>query len=295
MEKGREISLKQLGLYSLFFIVPQAFLFLISLWLGSKWQNYFEASPFMVAKILMVFFTVVVFFILIPYLRKKQSVAGIRYSILAFFVLGVGITLPGAISGVSDLIFHIPIYLASYILITFIYAPEVLGIEKNLSDWFKHHRQLYILLIYTMIVVGYVVGFGYMYFDMYQDDPASFSLSFDEPPGYGTFVYYSIVSFTTIGYGDIAPVSTAARMVTGFSSMLGMIINVVFIAILLIFVSGTQEAVIEKEGEALAALEKEEESELDYLSGSKSKKKIREQVKQQEDQVHHILNELRKL
>ncbi|RME78513.1 hypothetical protein D6774_00915, partial [Candidatus Woesearchaeota archaeon] len=145
MAKRRNLTFAQLTWYCILFLVPQAILFIIALHLGDVLSSYFEASPLIVAKILMTIFTVAVFFFIIPYLRSRESVAGMRYSIIAFFVLGTGVTLPGAITGQSNLLFHVPIYVASYILLTFIYAPEVLGIERNLSLWFKHHRQLFVL------------------------------------------------------------------------------------------------------------------------------------------------------
>ncbi len=48
-----------------------------------------------------------------------------------------------------------------------------------------------------------------------------------EPDSFATFfdaVYWATVSLTTVGYGDIYPVSTAGRVITMFSSVLGIAI-----------------------------------------------------------------------
>ena len=48
-----------------------------------------------------------------------------------------------------------------------------------------------------------------------------------EPDSFGTFLdalYWACVSLTTVGYGDIYPVSTSGRLVTMFSSFVGIAI-----------------------------------------------------------------------
>ncbi|HQA05219.1 MAG TPA: potassium channel family protein [Clostridiales bacterium] len=48
-----------------------------------------------------------------------------------------------------------------------------------------------------------------------------------EPDSFNTFfdaVYWATVSLTTVGYGDIYPVSTIGRIVTMFSSVFGIAI-----------------------------------------------------------------------
>lgn len=100
--------------------------------------------------------------------------------------------------------------------------------------------------------------------------PNAFSYSLDGELGYGTFLYYSVITFTTIGYGDITPVSPGARLVAGFQAMLGMIINVVFIAILFMYISNFQlilkkETKIEKEEARIIRTEKKEEREISQL------------------------------
>lgn len=47
---------------------------------------------------------------------------------------------------------------------------------------------------------------------------------------YATYVYYSLVSLTTVGYGDIYPEGMAARMLSVFLSALGILYPAVVIA-----------------------------------------------------------------
>jgi len=47
---------------------------------------------------------------------------------------------------------------------------------------------------------------------------------------YVHFIYFSLVSLTTVGYGDIYAVSTAARMLATFLSTLGVLFPAIVIA-----------------------------------------------------------------
>ena len=60
-------------------------------------------------------------------------------------------------------------------------------------------------------------------------DPASFNL----PGGQGDFLlfeYYSFVTLTTLGYGDITPVSRVAQTVSVLEAVVGQLYLVVVIA-----------------------------------------------------------------
>lgn len=47
--------------------------------------------------------------------------------------------------------------------------------------------------------------------------------------GFGRFLYFSVVTITTLGYGDIVPVTDRARAVVGAQSMFGVVIAGLFI------------------------------------------------------------------
>lgn len=276
-----DISIVKLINYNLLFFIPMLACVLLSLFLGKQLATWFEASAGVVARILMIGFMFFIFYFIIPFIRKREKISGIRYSIFAFCIVGLGITVPSALQGNVDLLLNLLNYVGTYILLTFIFCPEVLGMEANISNWFAHRKQMKIMFIYSSIVLLYVIGFGVTYNEIYSDNNDAFSLSIDREAGLGTFVYFSVITFTTIGYGEVTPVSTASRIVVGFEAMLGMIINVVFIAILLLFISNEQsiaqkreerkvEKAVEREGEEIHQVEKEvvkEEKEIAGVEG----------------------------
>jgi voltage-gated potassium channel Kch len=56
-----------------------------------------------------------------------------------------------------------------------------------------------------------------------------------------SFQYFSTITLTTVGYGDIVPVSPAARLVTGLESMAGQLYLAVVIATLVGRVAARRE------------------------------------------------------
>lgn len=270
-----EITLKKLVFYNLLFFVPIITFMIISRIAAEVISPYFETTTGITTKILMVFFTLMLFFLIIPYIRKRESINGVRYSLVGFLIVAIGLTIPSIIieRDLSLLLIEMP-HIATYLLLTFIYCPEVLGMDIDISKWFKHNKQLFIILVYCSIVIFYVAGFGEIYHSMATADPGAFSYSIDKPAEYSRYLYFSIISFTTIGYGDITPVSAGARFLVCVEAILGSIVNVIFIAILFVYVSNFQaflrglkeeEKIIEKEEKEIKSLAKK--------SGKKKKKR----------------------
>jgi voltage-gated potassium channel len=86
-----------------------------------------------------------------------------------------------------------------------------------------HHSQNMVLVVRTLkesrdsllavgyLAVGYILVSSLIIFNV---EPQTFPTFFDA-------LYWATVSLTTVGYGDIYPVSTLGRCVTMFSSLLG--------------------------------------------------------------------------
>jgi len=282
-KRNKDISVLKLINYNLLFFIPLIILYIISYYLSGLFSPYLEVSPVVTTQILMVVLSLVTFFILIPLLRIRETVRGVRFSLFNFAIIGFVITIPSLINGNYGILMSALIYLANFIFATFINSPDVIGISGDPDDWFKHKVQIMIFVIYLSIVLLYVFGFAWINYQMAIDKahPNAFDYANSETPSYMTFSYYSIVTMATVGYGDITPVSPGARLVMAMHTLLGMIINVVFIAILLMYVtfSATRmekrtEKRIEKEEKEIEREAKELEREEDKIL--KEEKKIEE-------------------
>jgi len=66
-----------------------------------------------------------------------------------------------------------------------------------------------------------------LYRFVYEIDPHSFSVQFGQA---WEFLYFSFTTLTTVGYGDITPVSSFAMMLTNLEAMTGQIFLAIFVA-----------------------------------------------------------------
>lgn len=187
----------------------------------------------------MIVLSLITFFVLIPLIRIRETVRGVRFALFSFVIIGFAITIPSLIQGNYGILMSSLIILANFIFATFINSPDVIGISGDPEDWFKHKVQIMIFLIYVCILLLYNFGFGWVYYQMSIDqaNPDAFGYDYIERPSYLTFVYFGITTMSTVAFGEITPLSNAARLVISLHSIFGMIINVVFVAILLLYVS----------------------------------------------------------
>jgi len=258
-----EISLKKLIWYNVVFFVPLVALYFVARLFGDLLFQQLETTPAMAANFSMFVLTFIYFFFIIPYIRRRENVRGVRYALYGFLIVAVGVSIPAMFIGNFHLfLLQLP-HIASYVLLSFIYTPEVLGMDIDISKWFKHNRQLMIILIYSIIVLGYVFGLGYQFYLISLSDGGAFMHQVDKPTSYATYVYYSIITFATIGYGDITPVTTMPRLLVGVEAVLGAIVNVIFIAILFVYISNFQAFIrgIKQEEKQLATEERKIEKE----------------------------------
>ena len=83
---------------------------------------------------------------------------------------------------------------------------------KILTNVFKNSKES--LLAVFVFAIGYILVSALIVFNV---EPQTFDSFFDA-------VYWATVSLTTIGYGDIYPVTIAGKIVTMVSSLLGIAI-----------------------------------------------------------------------
>ena len=63
-------------------------------------------------------------------------------------------------------------------------------------------------------------------------DPHAFSQPLIEAESYGKSIYFSFTTLTTLGYGDIIPVSPWAKMLTNLEAIVGQLYPAILISIL---------------------------------------------------------------
>jgi hypothetical protein len=84
-------------------------------------------------------------------------------------------------------------------------------------------------------IFGYflmTLAFAMFYVQLERAQPGSFELP-ESGGGVSALIYFSLVTITTLGYGDVAPVSRVARVVAGLEAAAGVMYVAVFIAMLI--------------------------------------------------------------
>jgi hypothetical protein len=88
-------------------------------------------------------------------------------------------------------------------------------------------------VIYAAILMYLLAAllWAYVYTFLQLIDPASFNIDLSQPQDYMlVFQYFSFVTITTLGYGDISPVTEVARAFTVLEAVVGQIYLVVVVA-----------------------------------------------------------------
>ena len=85
------------------------------------------------------------------------------------------------------------------------------------------------ICVYLLMSVAWALWFSLLH----VLEPASFSFAESHPFGQNSLpaeLYFSLVTLTTLGYGDITPLTTAARMSAALEAVVGQIYVVVLVA-----------------------------------------------------------------
>jgi voltage-gated potassium channel len=93
-----------------------------------------------------------------------------------------------------------------------------------LEEFFERMERLVLpvyafLTFYSLIVVGFAAI--YKLIDVHMKGPHFRILNEDRAIGYSEALYFSIVTLSTVGYGDVAPVSDAVRVVASIEVVFG--------------------------------------------------------------------------
>ncbi len=141
----------------------------------------------------------------------------VRISWLAWVVVIVAFVVPGsqdAVVGVASLILGVLLIATPFVIVRRIAQHEII---TGTTMWGA---------IAAYLALG--IAFSFIFATIHSLDPDAFKAVIDG--GLGEFNYFSFVTMTTLGYGDITPVTDVARAVVVFQTVMGQIFLVVVVA-----------------------------------------------------------------
>ena len=156
-----------------------------------------------------------------------------KTAIPVFVVLGVGLLYIILMSAIDHRSFPFPVFILFLAVTkTILIASNTL---KQLSKLIKIcHSLERLLLVFGLLIGISILSFATDYTCLYQFEYSTFE---GVPANSDTyiynlyhFIYFSVITFSTVGYGDIAPVSEVARFVVMLEIFLSFFIIVFALA-----------------------------------------------------------------
>ena len=129
---GMQISFSTLAFYLLLYLVPLIVAYFFSSMIGGFTAEFLQVSKETAAKIYMVPLSMILFAFLIPYIRNRESVQAIRFTIIAVLVVGVGLAIPPIVKKGDYALIHVGFTIS---LMDEEEAQETLKLIKEVSEF----------------------------------------------------------------------------------------------------------------------------------------------------------------
>ncbi len=105
----------------------------------------------------------------------------------------------------------------------------IIGMLRFVLKSAEVNREIIYAAILLYLMAALMWAFVYTFLELI--DPASFNIDLGHPQGYLlVFQYYSFVTITTLGYGDITPVTEVAKAFSVLEAVVGQLYLVVAVA-----------------------------------------------------------------
>jgi hypothetical protein len=228
--------------------------------LGQATYGFLESNASNAGHLYGIVTSAIAFFFFARYLRHKKDIFYVRRFLVVYFIIYFGIVfiilafLQGNVVYFFSTLGNSFILFSAYTLIIFILSPEILGVlgtGGNIRKLFLSGQHVRLILIYLFIAVMQVTGFSLLDYAIQLYSTEGGALAYNGFPGGGTgtwfdFFYFSMITFVTIGYGDIHPALPVAELSSTIQALLSHVISILFLAVLLLYLSSSGPAAADK-------------------------------------------------
>jgi hypothetical protein len=159
----------------------------------------------------------------------------------AFRILAtVGILL--IITSIINLIFpgseHLDILV--FFLNTLFFIIVTIALVAHVASAREVDSSTLLCAINSYLLIGLTLSILFLIMDLFI--PGSFTKMDSSDAGLSAFIYFGFVTLTTLGYGDITPVTPMARSLASFTALFGQLYLVIIMALIIgKFLSGKRQ------------------------------------------------------
>lgn len=143
------------------------------------------------------------------------------------FVLGA-ITI--ALAVISIVIHSRNLTIIFFFLNTLFFILVTIALVTHVAQAKKVEGSTVICAINSYLLIGVSVTLLIVILDLFA--PHSFNNITTEQDSFSAFIYFGFVTLTTLGYGDISPITPLARSLSTFTALLGQLYLVIIMALI---------------------------------------------------------------